>query len=58
MAYKIDSGKCVACGACMRVCPVLAISVNDEGKVVIDPEKCISCGTCLAVCPEGAPASE
>ena len=58
MAFKIDTNLCVGCGACMSACPVLAISINDEGKFVIDPDKCISCGTCMAVCREGAPASE
>ena len=58
MAFKIDSNLCVGCGACVNACPVLAISMNDEGKAVIDAEKCISCGTCMAVCPQGAPVSE
>lgn len=50
MAYKIDSSKCVACGTCAGVCPVMAIAPKD-GKYAIDPAKCIHCGTCAAVCP-------
>lgn len=47
----IDKEKCIGCGTCVDVCPVSAISLNDEGKAQIDQEKCIKCGTCEAVCP-------
>lgn len=50
MAYKIDPSKCVTCGTCAGVCPVMAIAPKD-GKYAIDPAKCIHCGTCAAVCP-------
>lgn len=51
MAYKI-SDSCVACGSCISVCPVEAISAGDI--YVIDPDKCIDCGTCAGVCPSEA----
>ena len=35
----------------MKQCPVGAIHVEDDGKVVVNPFKCISCGECLDVCP-------
>ncbi|MDL2295933.1 4Fe-4S binding protein [Lachnospiraceae bacterium OttesenSCG-928-E19] len=53
MVYKIDPSKCIACGTCAGVCPVMAIAPAN-GKYAIDPAKCISCGTCAAVCPVGA----
>lgn len=53
MAYKIDSGKCVNCGACEPDCPVEAISEN-AGVREIDAEKCISCGSCASNCPSEA----
>lgn len=58
MAYKIQKDTCIGCGACKEACPVSAISLDSDGKMVIDPEVCISCGTCAAVCPVGAPISE
>lgn len=58
MAFKIDLEKCVACGACKDNCPTNAISMMEDGKMVIDPNLCISCGTCQAICPVGAPANE
>ena len=50
----IDKTKCIGCGACVSVCPVEAISFDEDGKAVIDRSKCIRCGTCEAVCPVGA----
>jgi uncharacterized Fe-S center protein len=45
--------KCVACGQCIRQCPVKAIALNKR-KAVIDYEKCIGCGQCVAACGYGA----
>jgi len=49
----IKQNKCIGCGACVRVCPVGAISMKN-GKAVVDQEKCIKCGKCLNVCPQEA----
>lgn len=53
MVYKIDATKCVTCGTCAGVCPVMAIG-PDAGKYKIDSTKCMSCGACAGVCPVGA----
>lgn len=57
MAYKIDPSKCVTCGTCAGVCPVMAIAPKD-GKYAIDPAQCMHCGTCAAVCPVMAIAAD
>lgn len=54
MENKVDQTKCVGCGACMSVCPVNAISINNEGKAQIDQTKCIKCCSCNSVCPMSA----
>ena len=42
--------------ACMKVCPVKAISKEQEfGAVIVDSSKCIGCGACANACPWGAP---
>ncbi|MBD3315907.1 MAG: 4Fe-4S dicluster domain-containing protein [Chitinivibrionales bacterium] len=66
----IDEERCVNCGLCKKVCPyhaiayvpvpceevcpVKAISKNEQGTETVDYGKCISCGKCLASCPFGA----
>jgi len=44
--------ECVGCGACVDVCYVRAISL-DDGRAHIS-EQCKGCGRCVAVCPNGA----
>lgn len=57
MAYKVDSGKCVNCGACEGDCPVGAISEANDVRV-IDADTCISCGSCASSCPSEAISEE
>ena len=52
MAAKVDKKACVACGACVDVCPVDAITMDDVA--VIDADTCIDCGTCVDECPSDA----
>lgn len=47
----VDQKKCIACGACIEICPVGAISWATNGKSSIDPKKCIKCHSCESICP-------
>ncbi len=47
---------CLQCvfAACMKACPVNAISVDrSTGAVAVDYARCISCRACVAACPFG-----
>ena len=48
-----DEAGCVGCGACVDICPVAAVSLED-GVAVVDEAWCIGCGVCVSRCPSGA----
>lgn len=57
---KTGTDRCLACGACMRICPEEIIEVVSEvgedkkRKLVeykIDISRCMWCGLCTEVCP-------
>lgn len=41
--------KCIACGCCISICPVKAISFKDE-RANINQKICIGCAECLCAC--------
>ena len=45
-----SKGKCISCHACVKMCPVGAITMKEPYKT--NEKKCISCGRCVVVCPE------
>ena len=53
MIFSIDSASCVACLACVRVCPADAVAVEDPRVRIID-QACIKCGLCVPACPHDA----
>lgn len=50
ITYSIDARKCTGCSACLRACPVDAISGSPKNVHNIDPDTCIRCGMCMSVC--------
>jgi indolepyruvate ferredoxin oxidoreductase alpha subunit len=54
--YKVDSEKCRACRACMKIgCP--GISCGEKGASV-DISLCVGCGLCAQMCPFDAFVTE
>lgn len=50
--FSIESEKCRACRACMRVgCPAIHFK---DGKAEIDATQCVGCGLCSQLCAFGA----
>lgn len=49
---QVDPDKCVGCGACARVCPNGAVTMQD-GRPVLDRKACTFCGKCTNFCPAG-----
>ena len=53
--FIVDNDKCNGCYACGSVCPVNAISFQDDPEgfwhPVVDDEICTNCGLCLKICP-------
>ena len=49
----VDTGKCIVCGLCGRICPAHNLEIkNKKAGTVL--ERCILCGQCSAVCPKKA----
>lgn len=47
---RVDEAECIGCKTCQKVCPVLAIAVQDKhAKVNVD--LCTGCGFCEQRCP-------
>ena len=46
---RIITKKCVMCGACIEICPVKAITEEDN-KAFIDSKICVGCAECLCAC--------
>ena len=53
---EVNCEKCFDCGACYALCPVDAISYDEDYSVVFDEKTCIGspCGLCVDACPARA----
>ncbi len=47
----VNAADCVACGCCVKVCPLGAIRVHKGIAAQVNMEKCVGCGKCAAECP-------
>ncbi|WP_434311523.1 4Fe-4S dicluster domain-containing protein [Hominifimenecus sp. rT4P-3] len=52
---QISWEKCVACGKCAKVCPILAIEIKEsrtrgKKRAVVDTDICLGCGVCARNC--------
>ncbi len=44
---RIDEQKCVACGNCVPICPMGAISIDPaKNRAAVNPDECVECYTC------------
>ena len=47
----VDEKACIACGCCVKVCPLGAIEVVRGIAARVDWSKCVGCGKCAKECP-------
>ena len=54
---EFDLDKCIGCGACVNVCPTLALTMVDDlkadtpnRKITLSYDTCIFCGGCSEIC--------
>ncbi len=50
-AADIDSGRCVHCLTCVRICPHKAITAMSDRTPAVSVVACEACGACVAACP-------
>ena len=47
----VDQSACVACGCCVKVCPVQAIEIVRGITARVTLDRCVGCGKCAKECP-------
>ncbi len=51
---SVDAQECIFCGLCADVCPMRAITSDNENPATVDSEICIGCGLCAVACTSDA----
>ena len=47
----VEQNDCVACGCCVKVCPLGAIQIIKGIMAQVDAGRCVGCGKCARECP-------
>jgi len=48
---NVDRDECTGCQACEEICPMDAISMDDQEIIAdVNKDRCIGCGLCVTVC--------
>ena len=47
----VHQSACVACGCCVKVCPVQAIEIVRGIMAQVASDRCVGCGKCAKECP-------
>lgn len=47
----IDKEYCVACGTCVKVCPLQIIHIEQGVFAEVDYDECVGWGKCAKTCP-------
>jgi Pyruvate/2-oxoacid:ferredoxin oxidoreductase delta subunit len=55
---RVGQDTCEACESCVEICPMDAISMNDDEVAQVDVFHCIGCGVCANQCPADAIAMD
>ena len=50
----IDHERCIRCGLCAKVCPLLCFRLEEGVMRTRHEEYCMRCGQCTAICPKAA----
>lgn len=48
---EVTQRDCVACGCCVKVCPMSAIRIVKGVFAEVDRMQCVGCGKCVKECP-------
>lgn len=47
----INQNTCIRCKKCVRICPSVLFTLQEDKGIEVNADDCISCGHCVAVCP-------
>ena len=48
--FVVDDDKCFGCGACIALCPVNVLDLQNR-LAVVDEKNCTHCELCIPSCP-------